>query len=106
LCLFALPLLVAACSDSSGPSGNSGYFLRFDANGSRVTYTNEGALFATFSQSGSQHVGVFTGYDASTNMGLQVYSDAPIATTTYSGYTLSGSTFVGALIGYQDASGT
>jgi hypothetical protein len=105
--ITTLALLVTACSSSTGnDDDDGGFFMRFDANGTRVTYTNEATLFATFTQSGAQHSAVFTGYDANSNMALQVYSDAPIAANTYSGYTLSGTVFVGALIGYEDATGT
>lgn len=103
-----LGALLAGCDsggDSDDDSDENGYFLRFDANGSRVSFTQRGALWATFAQSGTQHNAVFTGYNAQSNMGLQIYSTAPIEEGTYTGYQFSGNAIVGILIYYQDPNG-
>lgn len=105
--LVVAGLVLGGCkgSDSTGPN-DSTYYLRFKANGSQVSFTLQGSLLVTFSTSGSQYVGIVSGFDAVSNANLQLYSNATIGKATYSGYTVSGGALVGALIGYQDATGT
>lgn len=106
---FVAPLIVAlgcgGSSDSTGPGG-SGYFVRFRAGGEQVSYTLQNSLLMTFSNSGSQYVGIVSGFDPSSNVNLQVYSNSAITATTYSGYNVSGGSLVGALVGYHPAGGT
>jgi len=105
--LLVSGLVLTACggSDPSGP-GNSTYYLRFSVNGAQVSYTLQTSLQASFAQAGTQYNGVFVGFDATTNANLQVFSGSPITTTTYSGYGVVGMAVVGAIMGYQDATGT
>jgi len=110
--LIAIASALSACGgDSSGPdNGDNGgtYFYRFDANGTRVTFNTQNSLTAAFSQSGNQRVLIITGFDATRNSAVQIYSGSAITTTSYTGYTIN--TQLGALVGmifhYQDASGT
>ena len=110
--MVALAGALSACGkDSSGPdngNNNGTYFYRFDANGTRVTFNTQNSLTAAFSQSGNQRVLIITGFDATRNSAVQVYSGATITTTSYTGYTIN--TSLGAVVGmifhYQDASGT
>jgi hypothetical protein len=107
--VLAAGLLSAGCSssDSTGPGDNNGeYYFRFKANGTQVSFTTQSSLLATFAQAGSQYNGVFTGFDATTNAHVQVYDGAPISTKTYTGYNVVGTAFVGALIGWDDDTGT
>jgi hypothetical protein len=104
--VFALLIVTfGSCSKDDEPAENE-YYVRFNANGEKIEFTVQGAVVAAFGQSGSQYNAVFTGYDANTNISLQVYDNKSIAPATFTGYTLSGSNFVGALIGYQDKTGT
>lgn len=80
--------------------------MSFTANGTKVEYTLEGALVATFSNAGQQYVGIFSGYDTNTNMNLQVYDNTDISEKDYSGYTTVNTELVGVLMGYQDNSST
>ena len=105
LALLALVFVNNSCKKDSSISSNT-YEMSFKANGTLVDYKTEGALVATFTNTDNQFLGVFSGYDANSNMGLQVYSDAAISEMSYSGYTTSGFVLVGVLMGYQDTSGT
>lgn len=98
--------MVAGCggSDSTGPDGD-GLYLRFKLNGTQVSYTNPSTLYITMSNSGGQYLAVITGYDATTNANVQVYSGSAIGEETYSGYSVVGTALTGALIGYENASG-
>jgi len=107
--LLTSALVVAACSKSSsptGPGGSSSYYFRFNANGSVVNYTSQPSLVVAFGHSGSQFNALITGFTSSSNANVQVFSGSAIGTVTYSGYNVVGGAFVGALVGYQDASGT
>jgi hypothetical protein len=98
-------LLSSGCSTSTSPNG-SGYFLHFQANGTTVAYTAQPSLLVAFGHAGTQYNALITGFDATSNMSVQVFDGAVIAKGTFSGYGVVGSAFVGALITYQDASGT
>ena len=80
--------------------------MSFKANGTQVNYKTIGAIVATFSNNSSEYLGAFSGYDATSNMNLQVYDGATITTKNYSGYTAAGNGLIGVLIGYQGDSGT
>lgn len=101
--LFSIPF--SSCKDDKTAS-ESNYYVRFNANGTRIEFTIHGSLIAAFGQSGNQYNASFTGGNISSNISLQVYDNKSIVPATFTGYTLSGSTFVGALIGYQDNTGT
>lgn len=105
LLVFLLLLsLFSACkkeNNSSNTTATGTYYMRFKANGTQVEFTNQQSLVAAFSNTGNQYVGIFTGYDANSNMGLQVYDNKAIATGTYTGYAAVGSVLVGTLISYQ-----
>jgi hypothetical protein len=104
--VFALlVVLFGSCKNDDSDTGSE-YYVRFNANGQKVEYTIHNSLVAAFGQSGIQYNAVFTGYDATSNISLQVYDNKAIVPATFTGYSLSGSTFVGALIGYQDKTGT
>ncbi len=101
---FFIGLSVSCQNDDNETEG--GYYVRFKANGQQVEFTVQGATIAAFAQAGNTYNAVFTGYDSSSNVGLQVYDNKEITMATYSGYTLSGSSFIGALIHYKDNLGT
>lgn len=98
--------LIPGCggSDSTGPDGD-GLYLRFKINGTQVSYTDQSSLYYSASQAGGQHIAVITGFDATTNANVQVYSGSAIGEDTYSGYSVVGTALTGALIGYENASG-
>jgi hypothetical protein len=97
--------IFASCKDDETET-SGGYYVRFNANGQKVEFKVQGATVAAFGQATNIYNAVFTGYDASSNVILQVFDKKEITTSTYSGYTLSGASFIGALISYQDDSGT
>lgn len=102
--LVVFTLLFNGCKKDQSTQG--GYLMKFDVNGKTVEFTGQASLVAAFSNTGNQYLGVFTGYDANSNMGLQVYDNKAIVPGTFSGYAISNSAIVGVLIGYQDTSGT
>jgi hypothetical protein len=113
LAVLAIAAALTACGKDSnsgtGPDGNGGtYFYRFDANGTRVTFNQQVSLTAAFSQSGNQRVAIITGFDATRNSAVQIYSGSTIGTATYTGYTLdvNAAAVVGMIFHYQDATGT
>lgn len=82
-----------------------GYYIRFRANGELVEFTNQLILTAGFGQSGVFHTGTISGAnDADSNVGLQIYNNAPILAGTYSGYGVSDGVVVGVIIGYKEKS--
>lgn len=99
-----LVFVLVSCKKDNDDGGI--YKMKFKANDTMVEFRTQASLTASYGQSGSQYNALFTGYDAESNMSLQVFDSKPIEEATYSGYVLSGSAFVGALIGYQDKSGT
>ena len=102
-----LSIALAACKDKDDDNGGTEeYAFRFKANGSQVELKLKGALVAAFSHSGAINNGVFTGSDGVSSITLQVFDSKTISETTYSGYTIVGSSVIGALINYNDASGT
>lgn len=105
LFIALLSATFSSCSKDDEPAEND-YYVRFNASGQKVEFKVHGSLVAAFGQSGSNHNAVFTGYDATSNISLQVFDNKAITTATYTGYTLSDSSFIGALIGYTDKSGT
>lgn len=101
--IFAL-FMISACSKDEVEDGS--YRVKFKANGTPVEFNSQLTLTASFGQSGNQYVAVFTGYDAESNISIQVHDGKAIEEKNYSGYILSGSAFVGALIAYKDKAGT
>lgn len=93
--------LLFSCKNDQEETGGT-YYVRFNANGQKVEFTVQGATIAAFAQAENTYNAVFTGYNTSSNVGLQVYDNKEITTGTYTGYTLSGSSFIGALIHYKD----
>lgn len=105
LCFALFGIIFNSCNNNDADD-ESTYYVRFNANGQKVEYTIHNSLVAAFGQSGIQFNAVFTGYDATSNISLQVFDNKAIVSDTFTGYSLSGSSFVGALIGYQDKTGT
>jgi hypothetical protein len=108
--MLALALLGACGGDGdggTGPDGNGDLFYRFDANGTRITYTVQQSLLGSFAQSGNQRTAIITGFNANSNSALQIYAGTAIGVGTYSGYTINPtlSAVVGVLMHYQDAGG-
>lgn len=97
-------LLFNGCKKDQSTQG--GYLMKFDVNGKTVEFTGQASLVAAFSNSGNQYLGVFTGYDATSNMSLQVYDNKTIVPGSFSGYTAANGALTGILITYQDQSGT
>jgi glutamate synthase domain-containing protein 3 len=103
---FALFALATGSCKKDDATDDGKYFIRFNANGSKVEFTVQGSLVAAFGQAGTQYNAVFTGGDAASNISLQVYDGKAIAAGTFSGYTITGGAVVGAIMGYSDNSGT
>ncbi|MBW8324114.1 MAG: hypothetical protein K0M50_05060 [Prolixibacteraceae bacterium] len=97
-------VMFSSCKKDEAVEGD--YVIRFKANGTPVEFSVQASLVAAFGKSGTQHNASFSGGDTNSNISLQVFDNKEIATATFSGYTLSGNTFVGALIGYSDKTGT
>jgi hypothetical protein len=102
--LLAVGSLLTACSSSTGPNAN-GHYLRFDANGSQLNFTIESSLAAAFAHAGNEYNALMTGFDATSNLSLQVFDGAAITTKQYTGYQFTGGAFVGVLITYQPSAG-
>lgn len=102
-----LSIALSSCKDKDDDDGGTEeYAFRFKANGSQVELKLKGALVAAFSQSGTIFNGVFTGSDGVSSITLQVFDSKTISETTYSGYTIVGTSVIGALINYNSADGT
>ncbi len=98
-------LLVSSCKKDSAVVDNDTYYMRFKANGVQFQFTEQASLVATFAQTGTIFTSSFTGLDGLSQIVLFVYDNKEIAVKTYSGYFLVGSSFIGALISYNDPSG-
>jgi hypothetical protein len=101
--------LLAGCGkshDSTGPGNSNDYFLRFNVNGSAVSFTLQTSLNAAFAHSGTVYNAVIVGFDATRNANVQIVNGSPIGTGTWHDFQIQGSALVGSLIGYQDAGGT
>ncbi len=105
LVLLFLAVTSGSCSKDD-ETAESEYYVRFNANGQKLEFTLQGAVLAAFGQSGNQYNAAFTGGNTNSNVSLQVFDNKAITTATYSRYVLTGSAFIGAIIGYQDNSGT
>lgn len=105
LVLLLLAVTFGSCSKDDEPAENE-YYVRFNANGQNVEFKVHGLLVAAFGQAGNQYNASFTGGNTNSNVSLQVFDNKAITSATYSGYVLTGSAFIGAIIGYQDNSGT
>lgn len=97
--------LVAACDSGStdGDPEPGEYFVRFSAGGTPISFTRQGSIVGTFAQSGNQHNAIFTGYDETTGIHLQIYDREAVTEQTYSGYGFEADAVVGVLIGYYNA---
>ncbi len=96
-------LLISACAKDEPDSGS--YYIRFRANGEQVEFTNQLILVAGFGTNGELYTGTISGAnDVDSNVGLQIYNNAPILAGTYSGYGVSGNAVVGVIIGYSEKS--
>ncbi len=102
--LAAVSLSGCKKDDDNGDGGQ--YYMRFKANGTTVEFKVQASLVAAFGHAENVYNAVFTGYDADSNISLQVFDSKDIVETTYSGYGLVGTSFVGALIGYKDTGET
>jgi hypothetical protein len=93
--------LILSCSNDETDS----YYIRFRANGELVEFTNQLILTAGFGNTGDLYSGTISGAnDVDSNIGLQIYNNAPILEDTYSGYGFSGNAVVGVIIGYKEKS--
>jgi hypothetical protein len=102
--MTAITILIVLFSSCSKDE-TEGYYIRFRANGEMVEFTNQLILTAGFGQSGDLHTGTISGAnDATSNVGLQIYNNAPILAGTYSGYGVSDGAVVGVIIGYTEKS--
>jgi hypothetical protein len=94
-------LVVVVLFSSCSKDETDGYYIRFRANGELVEFTNQLILIAGFGTNGEIYTGTIGGAnDATSNIGLQIYNNAPILEGTYSGY--GGGT--GVIIGYTEKS--
>lgn len=104
---FIFAIVFSSCKkDDNGDNGANDYVMKFKANGSQVVLNSQPSLVATFANAGAIFNGVFNGSDGASIMILQVYDSKNISETNYIGYKLVGSSFIGAVISYNDASGT
>lgn len=103
--LLFLVFIAGSCKKTDSSIGNT-YEMTFTANGTKVTYTLEAALVATFTDSEGQYLGVFSGFDDNTNISIDVFDNQAITEKKYSGYTAVGTALSGVIMGYQDSSGT
>jgi hypothetical protein len=104
--IILVAFFASSCKKDDNEPENSAYKIRFEVDGSLVEFNLQGSLLAAFANSGSQYNAVFTGSDSQRNIGLQVFDNKVITENTYSGYTISGSSVVGALMHYEDLNGT
>jgi hypothetical protein len=104
-CIALFSILVGSCKTDEDDNSNSGYFIRFKANGTQVEFKEQTSLVAAFAKSGIQHNGVFSGGKNLSNIVLQVFDNKAIEATTFTGYTISGSSIVAELISYNDNTG-
>ncbi len=105
--LLILVFIVNSCTKDKTNNGSGvTYEMSFMANGTKVVYTLEAALVATFAEEGDQYLGTFVGYDSDSNMDIEVFDSQAISKKEYSGYTTSGTILVGVLMSYDDSTGT
>lgn len=103
LILFLCISFISCKDDNDGGNNNSTYFMSFKVDGTLVSYSNQFSLNATLGQSGAQYLNTITGADdATSNMGLQIFDDAPLTVKSYSGYTIVGGLTKGVIVGYLD----
>lgn len=94
---IAIGAVIFSCSKDE----SDGYYIRFRANGELVEFTNQLILLAGFGTNGEIYTGTISGAnDATSNIGLQIYNNAPILEGTYSGYV----GMSGVIIGYLEKS--
>jgi hypothetical protein len=80
-------LVVTTLFSSCSKDETEGYYIRFRANGELVEYTNQLILTAGFGTNADIYTGTIGGAnDVASNVGLQIYHNAPILEGTYSGY--------------------
>lgn len=100
LLVTSMTFIVSCTKDEETPGE---YYLRFEANGKLVEYTNQLGLTAGFAQSNNQHVGTISGWnDASSNFSVLLYDLEPITESTYSGYVASVNGVVGVLFAHKE----
>ncbi|HSH76873.1 MAG TPA: hypothetical protein VLA09_14385 [Longimicrobiales bacterium] len=104
LAALAATALTGCGGDSTGPLDGD-LFLSFRANGSLVEFRDRFSLLAAFSSSGSQSVLLITGFEATSNAGIQIYDGQPITTGTYSGFVSTSAGSEGVLITYVTPEG-
>ncbi|ASB49073.1 hypothetical protein [Alkalitalea saponilacus] len=103
--LSLLFLIFSACS-SDGDKDEDIFFIRFNADGTKVEFTNQLILTAGFGQSGQFHTATISGAnDAITNVGLQIYHDSPIIEGIYSGYGVTNDVVTGVILHYSAPTG-
>ena len=106
--ILAAGLFLSACggSDSTGPDDGS-YYLRFKANGTQISYTDQVRLSASVGQASNQHTLVALGFDNTTNFSIIFFDGAPVSQKTYSGYDINQNlgVFIGVLFAYEDQAG-
>lgn len=105
LAIVVFAFLSGGCKKDND-AGSGGYHMKFKVDGTQIEYSVQGALVAAFGQSGTQYNAVISGSDGKSNAGLQVFDNKAISASIYSGYTISNSAVVGALMHYEDLNGT
>jgi len=107
LALLLLGALVfGSCGNSStGPNGGGDLFMRFRANGTLIEYSLPSGLLTAVNNTAGQSNAAITGNDGgATFIAMTVWDVTPITTKTYAGFTITTGA-VGAIIGFQNASG-
>jgi hypothetical protein len=100
-----LALCVSFAGCDSGDADGSPYFIRFNAGGGQVFFNGVNAVWGAFAQASTQHNAVFSAFNQSSNVSVQVFDRAPVAEGTYSGYSFDQGAVIGILIAYQNPAG-
>jgi hypothetical protein len=100
--MLILSVMTNSCKKASSENGE--YFVKFKAGNNNINYSNQAGLYYTATQSGNSHFIIISGFNnASSNISLQVYSNAAVTTGTYSSYSVGSGIPLGVIIGYLDA---
>jgi hypothetical protein len=100
--LAGVSLLIGCSNSSTGPNA-SGHYVRFNANGTQVSFTIDASLQAAFAHAGNAYDATLTGSDLNGSISLTVLDVVAITTKQYAGYQISGGGLVGVLIVYQQS---
>jgi hypothetical protein len=105
---LSLALLLAACSSSTGPDddGGTGYFIRYQANGTSIEYRDALLIHGVITTVGSQHLLAVEGVSPSgtisgSSVNVSVMDVQSLAPGTYVGFQAKTGGFTSASILYR-----